>query len=121
MRLTRVEVCVTYGAFERVDLTGVSLDLVSELHCLLPGLLQGLVVLTHCLVQVRHLRRSKVWCHCQVCHYTVSYNDTMSLCLTLDLYHSSASAMFLAAMPSYWALMSLSAAVRSGLDMSIWI
>lgn len=42
-------------------------------------------------------------------------------CLTFDLYHSSASAMFLAAMPSYCALMSLSAAVKSGLDMSIWI
>lgn len=55
----------TYVAFERVDLAGVGLDLVSELHGLLPGLLQRLVVLTHCLVQVGHLetQRSKVR-HC---------------------------------------------------------
>lgn len=35
---------------------------------------------------------------------------------TLDLYHSSDSCMFFRAMVSYWALMSLSAPVRSGLD-----
>ena len=52
----------TYVAFEGVDLAGVGLDLVSELHGLLTGLFQGLVVLTHCLVQVGHLdgRRSRV-------------------------------------------------------------
>ena len=61
-RASNLYVCETYGAFERVDLAGVGLDLVSELHGLLPGLLQGLVVLTHRLVQVRHLegQRSKV-------------------------------------------------------------
>lgn len=47
---------LTYGAFEGVDLAGVGLDLMSEIHGLLPGLLQGLVVLTHRLVQVRHLQ-----------------------------------------------------------------
>lgn len=46
----------TYGALEGVDLTGVGLDLVSELHGLLSGLFQSLVVFTDCLVQVRHLR-----------------------------------------------------------------
>lgn len=53
--LKLMRVCVTYGAFKRVDLTSVGLDLVSELHRLLSCLLQGLIVLTHCLVQVGHL------------------------------------------------------------------
>lgn len=46
----------TYGAFEGVNLTGVGLDLMPELHRLLSGLFQCLVVFIYCLVQVRHLK-----------------------------------------------------------------
>lgn len=64
----------THSALERVDLAGVGLDLVSELHGLLPGLLQGLVVLTHRLVQVRHLegQRSKVRNYRNECDYNLN-------------------------------------------------
>lgn len=47
----------THGAFERVDLAGVGLDLVSVLHGLWLGLAKGIVVLVHSLVQVRHLQQ----------------------------------------------------------------
>lgn len=47
-----LSVCETYGAFKRVDLAGVGLDLVSELHGLLSGLLQCIIVLSYNLVQV---------------------------------------------------------------------
>lgn len=46
-----------HSALERVDLTGVGLDLVSVLHGLLFGLTQCIIVLSHSLVQIRHLRR----------------------------------------------------------------
>lgn len=54
-----MKVWETYAAFEGVDLTRVGLDLMSELHGLLSGLFQCLVVFSHCLVQVRHLRTQR--------------------------------------------------------------
>lgn len=42
----------THSALEGIDLTGVGLDLVSELHALQLGLFESLVVLAHCLVKV---------------------------------------------------------------------
>lgn len=95
----------------------------SVLHALLLGLTQGIVVLTHSLVQIGHLQRERE--RGEEVMAVRQVKEAIYACegshLALDLYQSSASAMFLAAMPSYCTRMSLRAAVRSGLDMSIWI
>lgn len=127
----------THSALERIDLAGVGLDLVSILHHLLLGLAQCVIVLVGCLGQVGHLRAEKGPEMMQVgvgkeawrpqlillpmdgATETTSRLGRRAKLPTFDLYHSSASEMFLAAMVSYWARMSLRAAVRSGLDMSI--
>lgn len=57
----------------------------------------------------------------QVLNTTMANLWLISPSFTFDLYQFSASVMFLAAMSSYCALMSFRAAVRSGLDISIWI
>ena len=131
----------THSALEGIDLAGVGLDLVSVLHHLLLGLAQRVIVLVGCLGQVRHLRAERgpevrrmqdagrggqgsmeTQAHPPPhgrSHWKHFQTRLGARPLTLDLYHSSASEMFLAAMDSYWARMSLRAAVRSGLVMSI--
>lgn len=47
-----VRLNMAYGALEGIDLAGVGLDLVAELHSLLLGLSQCIVVLIHSLVQI---------------------------------------------------------------------
>lgn len=50
--LRKVKLNMAYGALQGVDLAGVGLDLVTELHSLLLGLSQCIVVLVHSLVQI---------------------------------------------------------------------
>lgn len=111
----------THSALQWVNLASVGLDLVSEFHGLLLGLTQCIIVLVHGLVQIRHLKTEDRRINSATAKNYYVHFTCACLHSTLDLYHSSASAMFLAAMASYCIRMSLRAAVRSGLDISIWI
>lgn len=111
----------THSALQWVNLASVGLDLVSEFHGLLLGLTQCIIVLVHGLVQIRHLKTEDRRINSTTAKNHYLHFPCACLHSTLDLYHSSASAMLLAAMASYCMRMSLRAAVRSGLDISIWI
>lgn len=50
MRMVRLN--MAYGALEGIDLAGIGLDLVAELHSLLLGQSQCIIVLGHSLVQI---------------------------------------------------------------------
>lgn len=50
--MRKIRLNIAYSALEGVNLTGVGLDLVAELHSFLLGLSQCIIVLVHSLVQI---------------------------------------------------------------------
>lgn len=122
-RLSWVRWAGTHSALEGIDLAGVGLDLVSVLHHLLLGLAQCVIILVGGLGQVRHLKAERgpemmqaevgkgawrPWLTLLPVDGATESNSKPGIegeggarPPTFDLYHSSASEMFLAAMVSY--------------------
>lgn len=94
---------LAHRALEGINLAGVGLDLVPVLQHLLFGLPQCIVVFVGRLRQVRHLGTEHLGSVGMAPRWSPLRwgQPEPAASHTLDLYHSSASAMFLAAMLSY--------------------
>lgn len=110
-----------YRVLQCINFTVKRLNLPPGLVGLLLGLPQSIIVALCRLSQISKLQKAKDEVHIKK-HQILIYLSVARHCVsfslpTLDLYHSSDSCIFFKAMVSYWALISLRAPVRSGLEL----